>query len=112
MRYTIWIATALIFFDGCCSKQSITYKNRDLPKQQLWTSTLKVPPRAKIDRPLPIKEIVKNKSQWHLYKAVKGKQLKKASITTQEVRNALDERDRGLGFYNYQAKELNKILGY
>ena len=112
MKYLLLMLIALFGFSGCAgtTPEPITvYKDRNITKLQSYGKLPKIPPKAKIDKPIAIREAIQlPNDKRREYVAVKTSQLVNASKVSLTTRNRLHEAVDGLKFYKYQNTEWNK----
>ncbi len=112
MKYLLWTLIALFGFNGCRGTvpEPITvYKDKNVTMLQTYGEIPKIPPKAKIDKPISIQDAMYLPEQKRKdYVAVKLSQLVNASKVSLMTRNRLYEATDGLIFYTYQVAEFNK----
>ena len=113
MKHLLLILIALFGFSACTKqpeqKTRVQIYERNITKLQTWGNIPKVPNKAKIDRPMAIRDICKlEQSKRKHYVAVRLTQLVEASTTSLTTRNMLQEAIDGLQYYEYVVKEWNK----
>ena len=85
------------------------YKDRNVTKLQNYGEIPIVPDKAKIDKPIAIREVMQfSEDKKKEYVAIKLSQLINASTVSLTTRNRLLEAIDGLKFYVYQTEEWNK----